>query len=70
MYTVHSANVKTVPLYLDVQRYVCGQNQPFIAFFAFECLEYDANISVQLWSSFCLETLIIRASGTIFLKWR
>lgn len=31
MYTVHSANVKTVPLYLDVQRYVCGQNQPFIA---------------------------------------
>lgn len=31
MYTGSSADRKTVSLYLHVQRYVCGQNQPFIA---------------------------------------
>ena len=30
MYTVHTADMKTVSLYLHVQRYMCGQNQPFI----------------------------------------
>lgn len=40
----------------------------FYCCFAFECLEYGANMRVRLWSPFSLESFIIRASGTIFFK--